>query len=155
MRTINYNGYTVGENGTVYGKFGKEIGTANSNGYTYVSINGKQMLRHRVVWEAFNGVISDGLEVDHIIPIKNGGTDSIDNLRLTSHKDNCNNNYSKKNYSVANTDKKITDKHKNNISKAKIKYWATNRKTNVDWNNPEDVKMYNHLYYLKKKYSKN
>lgn len=35
-------------------------------------------------------------EVDHIKPIREGGTDALDNLRLVSHKDNCNNERTKK-----------------------------------------------------------
>lgn len=40
-------------------------------------------------------------QVDHIIPVSNGGTDSFDNLRLVSEKDNHNNENTRKNQSEA------------------------------------------------------
>lgn len=44
---------------------------------------------HRFIWECFNGPIPDGLEVDHIDgnPMNN----KLENLRLGTHKENCNN----------------------------------------------------------------
>ncbi len=44
---------------------------------------------HRFIWECFNGPIPDGLEVDHIDgdPKNN----KLENLRLGTHKANCNN----------------------------------------------------------------
>ena len=49
-------------------------------------------------------------EVDHILPVRNGGTDVFKNLRLVSKKDNHNNSISKKN---------ITEVQTNIISKSK------------------------------------
>lgn len=119
MRKTQYGKYTIFENGTVIGKFGKPIGNTNKKGYTYVTINGKQMLKHRLIWIAFNGSIPDNLEIDHIVPVKNGGTDSIQNLRLVSHDENCNNGISKTNYVESNKSKNI-GKHHSDETKEKI-----------------------------------
>lgn len=107
MKNIVYKGYTVREDGIVLGKYGKEIGKTNSKGYTYVTINGKQMLRHRLIWEAFNGEIPTDLEIDHIIPLSQGGTDELSNLRLSTHQENCNNKNSKSTYKASNKGKGI------------------------------------------------
>lgn len=105
MKNIVYKGYTIREDGIVLGKYGKEIGKKNSKGYTYVTIDGKQMLRHRLIWEAFNGEIPTDLEIDHIKPLSQGGTDELSNLRLSTHQENCNNENSKNTYKVSNKGK--------------------------------------------------
>ena len=46
----------------------------------------KKFLVHRVVWEAFNGPIPEGLDIDHIDG--NPHNNSLDNLQAISHKDN-------------------------------------------------------------------
>ena len=43
---------------------------------------------HRLVWEAFNGEIPDGYEINHID--ENTGNNSLSNLSAVSHKDNMN-----------------------------------------------------------------
>lgn len=113
---VDYFGYKVSDDGIVYGKYGKEIGKPNSKGYAYVDINGKLMLRHRIIWMAFNGEIPEGVEVDHIIPIKNGGTDALSNLRLLTHGDNCNNEMSIQNYKKSNKVLKGNAKNKKHIN---------------------------------------
>lgn len=62
------------------------------NGYylieLYKNSNGKFYLVHRLVWEAFNGQIPEGLQVNHINEIK---TDNrLSNLNLMTHKENIN-----------------------------------------------------------------
>lgn len=47
---------------------------------------GKKILVHRAVWEAFNGPIPEGLEIDHIDG--NPQNNSLDNLQAISHKEN-------------------------------------------------------------------
>jgi len=42
---------------------------------------------HRLVWEAFNGSIPPGLEVDHSDGVRLNN--SLDNLVLATHKQNC------------------------------------------------------------------
>ena len=44
---------------------------------------------NRLYWETLNGEIPDGFEIDHIN--NNRGDNSIDNLRLVTHKENMNN----------------------------------------------------------------
>lgn len=46
---------------------------------------------HRLVWETFIGEIPEGLEIDHIIPVSDGGGDELTNLRLVDRKGNMNN----------------------------------------------------------------
>lgn len=46
---------------------------------------------HRLVWETFMGKIPEGLEIDHIIPVSDGGGDELSNLRVTDRKGNMNN----------------------------------------------------------------
>lgn len=43
---------------------------------------------HKLVWENFNGRVPDGLEIDHIIPVRNGGTDELENLRVVTRSEN-------------------------------------------------------------------
>ena len=51
-------------------------------------------LVQRIVWDAFNGPIPTGLEVDHVNDIR---TDNrLKNLQLLSHKANCNKPHRKK-----------------------------------------------------------
>ena len=46
----------------------------------------KKLLVHRVVWEAFNGSIPKGFEINHIDG--NGGNNRLDNLELVMHSEN-------------------------------------------------------------------
>lgn len=84
----------------------------NNDGYSqknYVCDDGKwhTLTEHIAKWEYFNGRIPDGYQIDHIIPIKNGGTNKLSNLRIVTRKENSNNPISRENH-----------------SKAKIKLWA-------------------------------
>lgn len=86
---------------TVEGRFindkGKEVfGSKHPSGYIYLGFGHKKFLAHRLVWEAFKGEIPEGMEIDH----KNSEKydNRLCNLRLCSHKDNCNNPISIENY---------------------------------------------------------
>ena len=46
----------------------------------------KKLLVHRVVWEAFNGPIPNGMDIDHIDG--NPRNNSLKNLQVLSHTDN-------------------------------------------------------------------
>ena len=63
----------------------------NRNGYCMVSLrkNGKKTgyLVHRLVYEAFNGTIPEGMQVNHISEDKNDNR--LENLNLLSAGDNC------------------------------------------------------------------
>lgn len=62
-------------------------------------------------------------EVDHIIPVENGGTDNYKNLRLCSKKDNSNNILTKINQSTASKKRIITNEWKENLSISHKKAW--------------------------------
>ena len=71
-------------------------GSYNQDGYKihfFKCTDGKyhSMLEHRLKWEYFNGEIPKNMEIDHIIPIKDGGTNKLSNLRLVNHQENMNN----------------------------------------------------------------
>lgn len=67
--------------------------------YYYVKLfkNGDRESKsiHRLVWESFNGEIPEGYEIDHIIPLRDGGTNALSNLRLVTPKENKNNPFTK------------------------------------------------------------
>ena len=85
-----------------------------TNGYLIVRLyctkddSYKKCYLHRLVWQAFNGEIPKGYEVDHKNGLRSGkgsnGVDanSLSNLRVVSHKENCANEVSKERYRVAN-----------------------------------------------------
>lgn len=97
--------------------------------HNYKCDDGKHhnFLEHRVKWKYFNGDIPEGYEIDHIIPVKNGGTNKLSNLRIVPHKDNMNNKKTIENFKKAkehiseDTKKKISEskKGKTNIALAK------------------------------------
>ena len=64
----------------------------NRNGYYQVHLYKNSIqkfyLVHRLVWEAFNGHISEGLQVNHINEIKSDNR--LSNLNLMTHKENMN-----------------------------------------------------------------
>ena len=67
-------------------------GNKLTNGYLNCSVRGikggyKSCFVHRFVWECFNGIITDGKVIDH----KNNNIEdnSLDNLQLVTHQENC------------------------------------------------------------------
>lgn len=99
----------VSKSGEVFSSTGiKNKCSVRQNGYVQVS-SGEFL--HRIIWKAFNGEIPEGMEIDHIIPLKNGGTNALSNLRLATHKDNCNNPISVENYK----------KHNKNVDRSYLK----------------------------------
>jgi uncharacterized protein YkuJ len=73
---------------------GSLAGATYVNGYRRVKLDGKMYAVHRVVWVMFNGDIPDGLHIDHIDG--NPKNNSIQNLRLVTHSQNCMNRKPKK-----------------------------------------------------------
>ena len=60
--------------------------TLKKDGYLVVLINGKQLSAHRFIYECFNGLIEEGLAIDHINTIR---TDNrIENLRAVTQSEN-------------------------------------------------------------------
>ena len=64
------------------------FGTVNK-GYLQATFRGKQQGIHRHVWEAFEGPIPDGLEVDHKNYIRDDNR--VENLQLLTHEENTSN----------------------------------------------------------------
>ena len=58
----------------------------HKTGYVIISINGKNKYLHTVIWEAFNGKIPKGYEIDHIDCNKTNN--SLYNLELVTHREN-------------------------------------------------------------------
>ena len=78
----------------------------NKHGYgfhTYFCTDGRlhTISEHIAKWEYFNGRIPKGMVIDHIIPIKNGGTNKLSNLRMVTTAENNRNEYTVKNVSEA------------------------------------------------------
>lgn len=90
-------------------------GTNHDRGYRlhwYNCTDGKRhkQYEHVIKWEYFNGEIPDGMEIDHIIPISNGGTNKLSNLRCVTHEQNLNNPKSWKNKSDSHKGQKAWNK---------------------------------------------
>lgn len=58
----------------------------NSMGYRVVGVDGKTHKLHRLVWQAFNGPIPEGVDIDHVNGQK--PDNRLENLRLASRADN-------------------------------------------------------------------
>lgn len=59
------------------------------NAYCCATCHCKTYYVHRIVWETFNGEIPVGMEIDHIDT--NRSNNALSNLRLATHRQNCNN----------------------------------------------------------------
>ena len=97
MKLEGFSGYEIyPEEGRVWSyKSNKWIGSPDetTSGYWKVGLmgdDGKQynFYLHRLIWQAVNGAIPEGLEVNHITEDKN--LNGIQHLSLCSHKDNIN-----------------------------------------------------------------
>lgn len=125
-------------------KYGKEKilkAIKNKNGYLHITLcksnKAKQFLIHRLVAHMFCSGFFNKAEVDHIDT--NRQNNNADNLRWCKHKENCNNDLSKKHYSEpkkeetkrklseAHKGKTLSDEHKRKMSEAmKGKYKGEN-----------------------------
>lgn len=72
---------------------------------------------HQLVWETFVGKIPEGLEIDHIIPVSEGGGDELSNLRIGTRKDNMHNENTYKKYFIPCSEEK--KKHISETSKGR------------------------------------
>ena len=134
---VTYKGFTVKDDGTVINRFGKKVGFKQKNGYMHVCINGKQVLMHRFVYEAFNGEIPEGYEIDHKNTVRDDNR--LENLRIATPKENRNNPITKERYKTSNKGKvtpqlieklksmyrKKSDTQKRTINKPKTKQHIT------------------------------
>lgn len=100
----NFSSYIILPNeGLIWSKkTGKFVGSKQSDGYYHTALtddNGKATcgLLHRFIYEAVNGPIPEGLQVNHID--ENKGNNRIDNLNLMTPKEN--NNWATHNERVA------------------------------------------------------
>lgn len=100
---VIYKGFTVKDDGTVINRFGKKVGFKQKNGYMHVRVNGKQVLMHRFIYEAFNGEIPEGYEIDHKNTVRDDNR--LENLRIATPKENRNNPITKERYKTSNKGK--------------------------------------------------
>lgn len=109
--------------GTLRRKSGICTQHVDKNGYRTAALNYDGIKTreyvHRLVAEAWIPNPENKTEIDHIIPIREGGTDDVDNLRWVTHKENYENTRTKKQMS-----KTRTGMHHTEESKIKIgNYW--------------------------------
>ena len=71
----------------------------DKDGYDVINLNGKNFKIHRLIAYMFIPNPENKPFIDHIIPIRNGGTNDISNLRWVTSKENCNNESTLKNKS--------------------------------------------------------
>lgn len=64
-------------------------GTPRGNGYYGVTIQGRSVFVHRLVYELFVGLIPDGMQIDHIDGTRDNNT--VDNLRVVTQVGNTRN----------------------------------------------------------------
>lgn len=67
----------------------KPLSTMSSNGYLVARLGNELFMSHRIAWVISNGMIPEGVEVDHIDGDKLNNM--IENLRLVSHSGNMKN----------------------------------------------------------------
>ena len=115
-RLKDYPNYEIHQDGSIwrrthhtsYGTFlkRKQIKPYKAkNNYLMVSLhdndgNRKRFYVHRLVYMAFYGEIPKGMEIDHADT--NRANNAVSNLRLCSHRNNCNNPTSIERYRAAN-----------------------------------------------------
>lgn len=77
-------GYKVYESGAILKirGSGEKTPTISHSGYCQISARGKTWLVHRVVWEAFNGVVPKGYQINHIDGVKSNNR--LSNLELVT-----------------------------------------------------------------------
>ena len=90
MKQVVYKGLVVREDGVVMNAFGVAVDVVKrcTGGYPYIDVPGERfsVRRNRFVYEAFNGPIADGLQIDHADA--NRDNDSIANLRALTAQEN-------------------------------------------------------------------
>ena len=94
---IDFSRYEILKEGKIISKwYNKELGSLKNNGYPRVNLkckDGKKrdFLTHRVIAYYFIPNPQNKPEVDHIIPLSEGGTADASNLRWVTSKENSNN----------------------------------------------------------------
>lgn len=95
MKLDNFSNYEIyPEEGKVFSyKRNRYIGSKHKDGYWQVGLmsdDGKQhnFWLHRLIWQAVNGAIPEGMEINHLD--ENPSNNVISNLSLCTHKENIN-----------------------------------------------------------------
>jgi len=92
QHNIEYNpdtGVMIAKTGGKAGwKIGHPVGTFD-RGYIRIRISGKYYAAHRIAWAMCNGECAEDIQIDHIDG--NRSNNKIDNLRLATHGQNCQN----------------------------------------------------------------
>lgn len=113
--SLNYRRTGKTKNMKVYDK---------GNGYKRVKLTKNRKSKgedlHRLVAEAFIPNPENKEQVDHIIPISNGGTNEVWNLRWVTAGENANNPLTKKNHQKFGTENHFFGKHHTEKTKKKI-----------------------------------
>ena len=123
------------ENGTVFSLYSNRLIATNAyskNGYHGCEVYDIYKNVYKSIHEI---IIAEGLQlpkhlwpteengrryiVDHIIPVRNGGTDTFKNLHLIPKPDNNRNPISRKNQSISQIGKKLSEETKKKISDTK------------------------------------
>lgn len=76
-------------------------GSVCGKGYRTVGYKGKNYLVHRLVAEVYIPNPENKPYIDHIIPVSDGGTNDVSNLRWCTHEENCNNELTRQHISEA------------------------------------------------------
>lgn len=99
-------------------------GHKNNDGYTVVTLRNekikKQEYIHRLVGYMFIPNEDDKPEIDHIIPVADGGSNAVDNLRWVTSKENTNNPLSKKKSDLSKIGRNPSEKCINSAKKVLI-----------------------------------
>lgn len=118
---INFEKYEFQKDGKVWSKHkqGYLKGKTDRDGYTLLELSSKDgkfhtYRLHRILAELYckkpSGYTSNELEVDHIVPISEGGTNEVTNLKWVTSKENSNNPHTLKNKSKSMRNKKSMSK---------------------------------------------
>lgn len=117
---VNYNLYTITEDGNVFSKTKGEY-LSNNNAHPYVineyvtkSGKGDSFQRHRIIWYYFNGEIPVGMHIDHINGNKQDNR--LSNLRCVTPYTNTHNENTYINFLNAVR----SEEHRAKISKASL-----------------------------------
>lgn len=90
----------------------------NNKGYLKVDTKIGLKLVHRIIYETFIGSIPEGMEIDHEDTHKDNN--SLDNLILVTHKQNCNNPKTRKHISEAMKGKTNAKGHNNTNTRGNL-----------------------------------
>lgn len=163
---INFDNYYIYDDGRIYSLISKKFLKPKYRIDRYLEIgifdNNKKrkfFTIHRLVYEAFNGSIPKGFEIDHIDGIRDNNR--LENLRLLTHKENNQIKHHLEQYKEIekerykkNKDKKrkYYEKHREEIKERDKKYYQEHKEEkkirNKEYrkNHKEEIKEYQRKY---------